>query len=392
MIEKIFIKDYSETNKPQVRTKYGILCSIVGIICNLVLSVAKVIIGLLSGSISILADGIDNFSDLASSVVSLIGFKLAAIPADSEHPFGHERIEYIAGMLISILILILGVLLGRSSIEKIVSKTIINIDNFAILLIILISSIAIKLCLSLYYKKIAKRIDSTSLKASSIDSRNDCIKTFVVLVSIVIFKVFNIDLDGWFGLVVSLYILINGIGLVKDASSPLIGEAPSKDFTQMVIDKIQTYEGVLGIHDLMIHNYGPGKTFITVHVEVDSRDPILESHDMIDNIERDFKENNNILLTIHMDPIETRDELTIELREIVLDVILSIDKNIKFHDFRIVKGITHNNVLFDIVVPQRFKLNDEEISKLIIGSVKEKCEKVTLKRTNVILTIDKDYV
>lgn len=392
MLEKIFIKNYKDVKNEKVRKAYGIMCSTVGIVTNVLLSIAKLIIGIISGSISIIADGIDNLSDSASSIVTLIGFKLASLPADSEHPFGHERIEYIAGMVVSILILLIGVLLGRSSIENIINGSVINIDNFVILLVILIGSILIKLFQFVFYKRIAKKIDSSAIKATAQDSLNDCIKTFVVIISIVILKIWNLNLDAWFGLGVSIYIIINGIGLIKDASSPLIGESPKKSFTQEIIAKLQSYDGVLGIHDLLIHNYGPGKTFITVHVEVDSSDDLLTSHDMIDNIERDFKEQYGVLMTIHLDPIETHDELTNNLKEAVLDLLLRISNKISFHDFRIVKGNTHINILFDVVVPQKFEISDDVLKELIINEVKEKCEKITGTIIHVIINIDKDYV
>lgn len=392
MLEKIFIKNYDDVTNEKVRKSYGIMCSAVGIVTNVLLSLAKLIIGILSGSISIIADGIDNLSDSASSIVTLIGFKLASLPADSEHPFGHQRIEYISGMIVSILILLIGVLLGRSSIENIINGSEINIDNFTILLIILVGSILIKLFQFIFYRRIAKKIDSSAIKATAQDSLNDCIKTFVVIISIIILKVWNLNLDAWFGLGVSIYIIINGIGLIKDASSPLIGESPNKSFTQEIIAKLQSYDGVLGIHDLLIHNYGPGKTFITVHVEVDSNDDLLTSHDMIDNIERDFKEQYGVLMTIHLDPIETHDELTNTLKEAVLDVLLRISNKISFHDFRIVKGNTHINILFDVVVPQKFEISDEVLKELIVNEAKEKCEKITGTIIHVIINIDKDYV
>lgn len=392
MLEKLFIKNYQDVNNPKVRTAYGVLCSVLGIISNIILSAAKMIIGVLSGSISIIADGIDNLSDCASSVATLVGFKLAAQPADPEHPFGHERIEYVTAIIISILILIIGVLLCQSSIENIINKTVLNIVNFYLLMGILIGSILVKLFQFLYYRRIAKKIKSASIKASSQDSFNDAIKTTVVLISMLIFKIWNLNLDGWFGLAVSIYIIINGIMLVKEASSPLIGEAPDKNFTKNVVDKLESYKGVLGIHDLVIHNYGPAKTFITVHAEVDSRDNILDIHDNMDNIERDFREELGIELTIHMDPIQIDDEVTNCLREATGKVIKEFDGILKFHDFRIVKGTTHINVLFDVVVPPKYKLSDEELRTEIVKRVKQECEKIENIEINVIINVNKDYV
>ena len=392
MLEKIFIKNYQDVNNPEVRTKYGVLCSVFGMVTNIILSAAKIILGILTGSISIIADGIDNLTDCASSIATLIGFKLASLPPDPEHPFGHERIEYLTGIIISILIIMVGVLLGRSSIDGIINKSEMNIENFSLLLIVLGASVIIKLIQFLYYRYVSKKIKSNTIKASSQDSLNDCIKTIVVLLAVIIIKIWNINLDAWFGLGVSLYIVINGFKLVKEASSPLIGESPDKEFTKKVSDKILNYEGVLGIHDLMIHNYGPAKTFITAHVEVDSNIPILESHDMIDNIERDFINELGLLLTIHMDPIETNDPLTNVLSECVLEGLIEIDPIIKFHDFRIVKGNTHVNILFDVVVPQKFRLCDHEIMNLINKKLKNKCQEHTKVEVNFVINVDKEYV
>ncbi len=392
MLEKIFIKNYKDIDNPEVRTKYGVLCSVFGMVTNIILSISKMILGFFTGSISIVADGIDNLTDCASSIATLVGFKLASMPPDPEHPYGHERIEYLTGMIISIIIIIVGVLLGRSSIDGIINKSEMNIENFNILLIVLIFSILIKFIQFLYYKRVSKKIKSNTIKASSQDSLNDCIKTFVVLIAVVILKVWKINLDAWFGLGVSLYILINGIKLVKEASSPLIGESPDKDLTNKIVDKIMSYEGVLGIHDLMIHNYGPAKTFVTAHVEVDSSNNILESHDLMDNIERDFMNELGLLLTIHMDPIETNDPLTNILSEFTLETLLSINPIIKFHDFRIVKGNTHINVLFDVVVPQKFELSDQFLIDQIVVKLKPKCEELTKVVVNFIINVDKEYI
>lgn len=392
MLEKIFIKNYKDVNNPKVRTQYGVLCSVLGIVSNVALSICKMIIGILSGSISIIADGIDNISDCGSSIATLVGFKLASQPPDPEHPFGHERIEYLTGMIISIFIIIIGVVLGHSSVTNIINKSEINIEHFILLVVILGCSIFVKLAQFLFYKRIAIKINSKPIKASSQDSLNDCVKTILVLISILLFKFFEINIDSWFGLIVSIYIVINGLKLVREASSPLIGEAPDKDLIKNIVEKILNYDGVYGTHDLVVHNYGPGKIFATVHVEVDSQEDILESHDMIDNIEREVSEELDILLTIHMDPIQTNDEVTNYLKEITLDTIVKIDSCIKFHDFRIVKGITHTNVLFDIVVPPKYKMSDNEIKYLISKELKYKCEKAINTVVNVIITVDQDYV
>lgn len=392
MLEKIFIKNYNDVNNSKVRTAYAVMCSIFGIISNLLLSSSKIILGIISGSISIVADGIDNLSDCASSVATLIGFKLASLPPDPEHPFGHERIEYLTGMIISILIIIIGVMLGRTSIEGIINSSIIDISIFYILVAVLLLSILIKFIQFLFYKRISKKINSNTIKASSQDSLNDCLKTFLVLVAVIIYKIWNLNLDSWFGFAMSIYIVINGFKLVKEASSPLIGEKPSKEFTKEIIDKLLSYDSVLGIHDLVIHNYGPGKSFVTVHVEVDSKESILESHDMIDNIERDFKEQMNLLMTIHMDPIETSDDLTNKLSNCVLNALIEIDPIIKYHDFRIVKGNTHINILFDVVIPPKYKMKDDELVSIINGILVPKFKKVIDVKINLIINVDKEFI
>ncbi len=388
----MFIKDNSNIHNSQVRKRYGIFCSIIGIISNLLLSIAKIVMGVISGSISIMADGIDNLTDCSSSIATLIGFNLANSPADSKHPYGHERIEYLCGIIVSILVLIVGVMLGKSSIEKIISRETIDISMFYLLISILVGSIIIKLWQFGLYRFVGKKINSLTIIATSQDSLNDCIKTSVVLLSVVLFRFFAWNVDAWFGLGVSIYIIINGIILIKTTSSPLIGESPTKEYTKEISDKILSYDGVLGLHDLMIHNYGPEKSFITVHVEVDSDIDILISHDIIDNIERDFNEQLGALLTIHMDPIQINDELTNTLKDIVGNAILEISPQIRFHDFRIVKGVTHINILFDIVVPLEFDLDDQKLLEDVSTITKFKTEEVVKNNVNVIINIDKDFV
>lgn len=392
MLEKIFIKNYNDVNNSKVRTAYAVMCSIFGIISNLLLSSSKIILGVISGSISIIADGIDNLSDCASSIATLIGFKLASLPPDPEHPFGHERIEYLTGIIISIIIIIIGVMLGRTSIEGIINSSTIDISIFNILVVVLSASILIKSVQFIFYKRISKKINSSTIKASSQDSLNDCLKTFFVLISVLIFKIWDLNLDSWFGLAMSIYIVINGFKLVKEASSPLIGEKPSKEFTKEIIDKLLSYDSVLGIHDLVIHNYGPGKSFVTVHVEVDSKESILESHDMIDNIERDFKEQMDLLMTIHMDPIETSDDLTNKLSNCVLNALIQIDPIIKYHDFRIVKGNTHINILFDVVIPPKYKMKDEELVSEINKMLIPKFNEIIDVKANLIINVDKEFI
>ena len=386
LLGKLFIKDYQNYNNPTVRTSYGKLSGIVGIISNLFLCIIKIVTGLLIGSFSYIADGINNLSDAGSSIITLIGFKLASEPADADHPFGHQRVEYLTGLIVSFIIIAIGLLLMKSSIDSIINPG--EGAAFSVVSVIILGvSILIKCLQSLFYRKIGKLINSTAVMATSIDSLNDCISTGAVLVASIISLLTNLQLDGWMGCVVSLFILVSGYKLVKEAMSPLIGEKPSKELVDSIVKRILEYPKVLGIHDLVIHSYGPGKIFATIHVEVDSEESILVTHDEIDNIEQDFRENLGINLVIHMDPIDTKDENTQELKEEAFRILQSIDPVLNFHDFRVVKGETHTNVLFDVVVPPRYKLNDEELKNLISKKVNQIDSTLILK-----ITIDQEMI
>ena len=393
IFEYLFItKKYNDTEMTSVkRSAYGTLTSLLGIICNFILCAVKIVCGLLSGSISLLADGINNLTDSAASVTTLIGFKLASAPADGKHPYGHERIEYICGMFVSLFILLVGVLLGKSSIEKIISKEAMDLSKFYLLLAILLFSILIKLWMGLVYKKVGKKINSTAISATAQDSFNDCISTAAVLVSLVIAKFTNLNIDGWLGVAVSIFILVNGVKLVFETVSPLIGEAPDEEDVMKLVDKIKSYEGVLGIHDLVYHSYGPKKTFVTVHVEVDAKVDILHSHEIIDQIERDIYNNDGIELTIHLDPIETNDEYTNKIKD-VLNCVISKYEGISFHDFRIVKGEKHVNVLFDIVKPFDYELSAKELKESIINQFIEKAKEVDDVEYGLIVEVDNNYL
>jgi len=388
MIEKIFIKNYEDTKNPKVRAQYGKLCGIVGIISNLILCAVKIISGFLIGSIAIMADGINNLADAGSSIITLIGFKLASMPADKDHPFGHQRYEYITGLIVSLIILVIGILLMKSSIDKLILFEVETYPkNIAFVTMgILVFAILMKLYQSYFNRKNGKKINSTALIATSQDSLNDCISTSAVLLSTIINYFYaNAFIDGIMGIIVSIFIIISGIKLIKETISPLIGEAPTKEFIDEISSKVLAYDGVLGIHDLVIHTYGPEKVFVTLHVEVDSDVHINLSHDMIDNIEQDFlKENIN--LVIHMDPIETKCEETLKLKELIKNILNNIDSHLHFHDFRVVKGNTHTNMIFDIVVPCNYKYTNEEIESMIMKELSN--EEVTY---NLVLTFDQDF-
>ncbi len=373
LLPKIFIKNYQDYKNSEVRAQYGKLCGIVGIICNFILCAIKIITGFLIGSISIMADGINNLADAGSSVLTLIGFKLSNMPADKDHPFGHQRYEYITGLFVSLIILVIGVLLMKTSIEKLITGGEVFEQSTAIITIIILAvAILFKCLLAIFFKKYGKLINSTTLLATGADSLNDCISTSAVLISMVICAIWpNGYVDGIMGILVSLFIIYSGIKLVRETISPLIGEAPTKEFVDDIANTLLAYEGILGIHDMMIHTYGPEKVFVTVHAEVDSSVDINISHDIIDNIEQDFLRNKNINLVIHLDPIDTKCEITINLRERVKKTLNEIDEVLHFHDFRIVKGNTHTNVLFDIVVPVKYNITNEEILEKLNESFKD---------------------
>lgn len=352
LIKKLFIKNYQDTNDKNVRFKYGIVAGIFGLVSNLVLFVAKLLIGILSSSVTIIADAINNLSDMGSCVVVLLGFKLSSKPADSEHPFGHERYEQIMALIVAVIVFSIGVILGKSSIEKIINPEPTNVNY--ITYIILGAAIVVKLFQMWLYSDFAKSINSEMLKASSMDSRNDVISTSVVLIATILIEVFkdiSFSIDGLFGVVVSIFILISSIKLIKETIDPLLGSRPDKEFVDSLINKILSYDGILGVHDFIIHSYGVNNYFAGAHVEVSSKVDIMISHDIIDNIERDFKEQLNISLSLHLDPIESDNEEVITYKERVDRIIKSIDLSLSLHDFRIVRGESHTNILFDVVIP-----------------------------------------
>lgn len=370
LLLKLFVKDYQNTKDPVVRAKYGTLSGIVGIISNLILCAIKIFAGILSGSVSIMADGINNLSDAGSSIVTLIGFKLSTKPADEDHPFGHERIEYLTGVIVSMIILLIGGSLFITSFEKILD-TDATMEVSPTIFIILGISILIKLWQAIFNKKNGKAIDSDALLATSQDSLNDCISTAAVIVGMIVYSVFNFSIDGYIGILVSIFILISGISMVKETISPLLGENVSKELSEKIGAKVMSYKGILGVHDLVVHSYGPNKIYATIHAEVSSKEDIFEIHDTIDNIERDFRQELNIDLVIHMDPIDVNDPKTKELKDKVLEIITDYDPVLTIHDFRIVPGPTHTNVLFDINMPITFKVTPKELRKIVTDKIKE---------------------
>lgn len=384
-IIKKFIKNYENVNDSQVREGYGKLGSAVGIIANVILSFSKILVGTLFNSISITADGVNNLSDTGSSVVTFIGFKMSGKPADKDHPFGHARIEYLTGLAVGAAILLLGIELIKSSVDKIRNPEA-TVFSWAMVLV-LVFSIAMKIWLSYFNFKLGQKISSSTMKATAMDARNDVIATSAVLISVFIFKFTGLEIDGYMGVVVALFILYSGYTILKDILNPLLGEMPDPDFIENIENKILAYEGIINIHDLVVHNYGPNRYFATVHAEVDAKEDILKSHDMIDNIERDFARNLGINLVIHLDPIITDDKETNHLRQMTEEIIKSIDEKMSMHDFRVVKGETHTNLIFDVLVPVGFEIKSGDLAKMIEDAVQNEN-----KTYFAVVTIDKNYV
>lgn len=366
---RTFIKDYEDVKNPKVRDDYGKVAGIVGIISNAVLCVMKILIGLISGSIAIVADGINNLADGASSIITLIGFKLASMPEDEEHPYGHARIEYLAGMAVSVMILMVGFELGKSSVDKIFNPT--PLDFSWTVVIVLLIAIAIKIWQAVFNITAGKKINSLALIATGTDSRNDVISTIVVLIGVLVGHFLHVQIDGVLGLAVAAFIFWSGICLIKETISPLLGEAPDEELVQQIEEMVLSYDGVMGIHDLVVHNYGPGKIFASIHIEVDAAVDVMESHDMVDLIEKEISAGLNILLTAHMDPIDTRDPNREPLTHIITDTIAQMDGVLSFHDLRIVPGKTHTNVIFDIVLSPECKTSQGEIKRTLCQKVSE---------------------
>lgn len=385
-LRRKFIKNYEDVTNQKVRDAHGKLACVGGIISNLVLFIMKFTIGLLTGSVSIVGDSVNNISDMGSSVVTLIGFKMSNAPADKEHPYGHERIEYIAGLIVSIIILVVGFQLLMQSITAIKDNT--KSELSIVAFIILGISIIIKLLQGLFYKQIGKKINSVALEATAADSINDVVSTSVILIgSLIIYFFPNIpfSLDGVLGILVAIFILISGIKMVKETVDPLIGVTPDHEYIQNILNDIKKYKVVLGVHDVRCHMYGPTKSFMTLHVEVDSSKDLLLIHDEIDNIEREIGNKYQLELTIHMDPIDINDSYSLELKAKL--AILIDELNLHFHDFRIVKGDSHTNVLFDVVVPFKYKLTEEEIKTKVEEYFKDNKQKLYF-----IINFDGEYI
>ena len=380
-----FIKDSANIESTEVRTRYGMLASVVGIFCNVLLFSVKLTIGLILSSLAVTADAFNNLSDAASSIISFVGVKMAGKPADAEHPFGHGRIEYIAALIVSFLVIEVGFTFFKSSISKIMHPEEITFDPVPF--IILILSILVKLWMAFFNNKLGKRIDSKVMLATAADSLGDVITTSATVISIVICHFTSINVDAIAGLIVSGIVIWSGVSIAKDTLEPLIGQRVPSELYQKITDMVESYEGIVGAHDLIVHNYGPNRSMATIHAEVPNDVSIEASHEIIDRIERDAKKELNILLVIHMDPVEMRDEEVLELRDKTSHIVHALDPELHFHDFRVLKDNEQKNLIFDLVVPDSYTEKDaNRVMHQLIALLHE-----MEKNVDCIITLDRGF-
>ncbi len=384
ILAKIFIPDRNNFSSPAVRGAYGKLCGALGIILNLILFAGKLIAGTVSGAISVTSDAFNNLTDAASSIITLLGFKMSEQKADKDHPFGHGRIEYVSGLVVSMLIMLVGFELAKSSVEKIFSPE--KVTFGFISAVILAASVAVKAYMAYYNFSVGKKIDSATVKATATDSLSDCIATLAVLASLVISHFTSVNIDAYCGLLVSGFILWSGLKSVKETVDPLLGTSPSEETIENIEKIVVAHEGVVGIHDLVVHDYGPGRKMISLHAEVSADADMLATHDMIDNIEKELSEKLGCEAVIHMDPI-VQNESVLALRETVEELVRDIDARLTIHDFRVVTGPTHTNIIFDTVVPYDVKLSDRELRQMIADAVN-----AADKTHFAVINIDRSYV
>lgn len=369
LILRIFVRDHKNTEDPAVRDKCGRVAGAVGIVTNFLLFLMKIIVGTVFHSVSVTADAVNNLTDSGSSVVTLIGFKMASKPADEKHPFGHARIEYLSGVIVSFIVIFLGLQLGMSSIEKILTPEENALTPVA--LVVLVISILAKLWQCLFYRKVGRMIKSESVEATSKDSRNDVIATSVVLFGAVITMLTGVNLDGYMGAAVALFIVFSGVQLTISTADPLLGQAPEGELVQTITEKMLSYPGIIGMHDLAVHNYGVGRCFASAHCEVDAKNDILVSHDLIDNIERDFSRDLGIHMVIHLDPVIVGDARTDALHCKVQSLVTALYPTVTIHDFRVIWGVTHSNIVFDAAVPFAVKDSDAVITKKLEAEIQK---------------------
>ena len=382
LLLRLFVKDADNTENPKVRAAIGTLSGFVGIVCNVLLFAFKLLVGTLTGSVSITADAMNNLSDASGSIVTFIGFRVADKPADEHHPYGHARAEYLSGLGVAALILVIGLELVKTSVEKIIHPTPVTFTTVAA--VVLLASIAVKFWMNLFNRSLAKRIDSTALMATAADSRNDCITTGAVLIAAVVEKLTNIPVDGWIGLAVALFILYSGLNLAKDTISPLLGEGADPELREKIVDYIVAQPKVLGYHDLMVHDYGPGQRFASLHVEMDCREDPLECHERIDDMERECLRSHNVHLVIHYDPVVIDNPELTALKAKVLCLLQTRDPRLSLHDFRMVPGKKHMNLVFDVALPRDMKDRGEELRGWVEDTLNAEGEMVY----HVIITFD----
>ncbi len=386
LLSKLFIKNNTDYADNSVRSAYGVLCGCIGIFLNILLFIGKFIAGSLASSVSVTADAFNNLSDAGSSIVTLLGFKLSNIKPDPEHPYGHGRIEYVSGLVVAMIIILMGFELMLSSVKRIISPA--ETEFSWLIFGILIASILVKFYMFIYNRITAKKIDSVAMKATSTDSLTDCIATSMALFSMLACRFLGWKIDGWCGAAVSLFVLYSGFNAAKETISPLLGQPPSKKLVNEIEHTVLEHERVLGVHDLIVHDYGPGRMMMSLHAEVPADGDVLELHDMIDNIERELKAKFNCEAVVHMDPVQADDESTNELKTCVRQILNEIAPELMMHDFRIVRGNTHTNVIFDIVVPYKFRLTDKEIC----DKVNNKLETARDEKCYAVINVDRSYV
>ena len=383
---KRFVKDYQQTEAVQVRTAYGTLSSMVGIFCNVLLFGAKLLIGLLINSISVMADAFNNLSDAASSIIGFIGVKMAEKPADDDHPFGHGRIEYIAAFIVAFIVIQVGFSLFKTSLNKILNPESMSFKWISI--VILSLSVAVKLWLSLFNRTLGKRINSKVMLATAADAMGDVVTTSATMLSIAVFGIFGVNIDGIVGIAVSVVFMIAGVNIAKDTLAPLIGEAIDPQLYEQISNFVESFEGILGTHDLIVHNYGPSKSMASIHAEVPNDVNVERSHEVIDQIEHEAARRFGLLLVIHMDPVETHDGRIREFRDMLGEVLTELDSRLSFHDFRMVDGVEHINLIFDLVVPREYKAAVQDNLKARISAAVRKRD----PRCACVITVENSYL
>ena len=385
LVCKLFIKDYKNTSDSSVREKYGTVISIFSIVCNTIMVIFKLIVSIITNSVSIRADAFNNLSDVGSNLASLFGFRLSNKHPDSNHPYGYGKMEYISGMIVSFLILLVGFEAITDALDKIIHPIIMEYSSIAI--IVLFVSILIKLVMWYMNNKAGKAIESETLMAAGQDSFNDSITTFATLICLLFYKFTNINIDAYVGFIVSILVIKSGVEIFKGVMDTILGKPPEKQLIKDIEKLVMSHDYILGIHDLMMHDYGPSKQYLSLHCEVDASVNVIELHDVIDNIEMDIMREFNILTTIHMDPIDTKDELQNTLKPVVLDLVKQINNEYNIHDFRVVRGTTHTNLVFDVLIPSEDHIEHEVLIKMIQDKVHE-----YNKTYNCVINIDHSFV